>query len=96
MLPRTTQQSHSAALSRESQIEPWLALANTLLAGARARSEMTQLDGSTEPPIHAPAPRLAAEGLDVRKKPPLSKEEECFLECTLGLRHEVKGVVAVR
>ncbi|MGA8763284.1 MAG: hypothetical protein WB562_10510, partial [Candidatus Sulfotelmatobacter sp.] len=32
-------------------------------------------------PIHAPAPNLATaqRGLDVRKNPPLSKEEKCFL-----------------
>ena len=79
MLPRTTQQSYSAALGRESQIEPWLAFANTLLAGAKSSHGTTQPKMLPQP-IHAPAPSLAAaqRGWMSEKKPPSKKEGEVF------------------
>src|SRR5712671_6583164 len=76
MLPRTTQQSYSAALGRESQIEPWLATANPLLAGAKARTAPRPQCSATGPVQQRNL--AAAEGLDVRKNPPLSKEEKSF------------------
>src|SRR5437879_11010642 len=45
MLPRTTQQSHSAAPWREPQIEPWLAmLPPRCLSALRARPNERQVD----------------------------------------------------
>src|SRR5579863_2954472 len=66
MLPRTTQQSYSAALGRESQIEPWLALGQP--TACRRKSSHEPAPQCSRKPIHAP-PRnpAAAEGLDVRK-----------------------------
>ncbi len=75
MLPRTTQQSYSAALGRESQIEPWLAFGQHA-ACRRKSSHGTMRKPMLRSPI--PAQNEAAEELDVRKNPPLSKEEECF------------------
>jgi len=70
MLPRTTQQSYSAALVRESQIEPWLAFANTLLAGAKSSHGTTQPKMNPQPDLRSGTKVDAAEkGLDVRKKP---------------------------
>ena len=45
MLPRTTQQSHSATPRREPQIEPWLANAPpSCLSALRARPNERQVD----------------------------------------------------
>src|SRR5271165_5073840 len=77
MLPRTTQQSHSAALGRESQIEPWLAIANTLLAGAKARSERRNQDAAATD-SRSSTKSCRRRGAGSQKKTPLSKEEECF------------------
>src|ERR1700734_1624174 len=79
MLPRTTQQSYSAALVRESQIEPWLALANTLLAGAKSSHGTTQPKMNPQPDLRSGTKVDAAEkGLDVRKKTFLGIREKCF------------------
>src|SRR5712691_3781248 len=78
MLPRITQSSYSAALGRESQIEPWLAVGQHA-ACRREGSHGTTQTRCSRNPIHAPAPNLAAaEGLDVRKNPPLRRTEKCF------------------
>ena len=79
MLPRTTQQSYSAALVRESQIEPWLAFANTLLAGAKSSHGTTQPKMNPQPDLRSGTKIDAAEkGLDVRKKTFLGIREKCF------------------
>jgi hypothetical protein len=79
MLPRTTQQSYSAALVRESQIEPWLAFANTLLAGAKSSHGTTQPKMNPQPDLRSGTKVDAAEkGLDVRKKTFLGIREKCF------------------
>ena len=67
------------AIGRESQIEPWLAFANTLLAGAKSSHGTTQPKMNPQPDLRSGTKVDAAEkGLDVRKKTFLGIREKCF------------------
>src|ERR1700693_3466683 len=77
MLPRTTQQSYSAALGRESQIEPWLAICQPAACRREARTEPRNTHDDPNPDPRS-GTLAAAEGLDVRKKPSSKKEGEVF------------------
>ncbi len=83
MLPRTTQQSYSAALGRESQIEPWLAIGQPT---ACRREEFARNDATVDEPAtrstlrHQVDQDAAEKGLDVRKKPSWEYGEVFFLD----------------
>src|SRR5258708_9634149 len=78
MLPRITQSSYSAALGRESQIEPWLAVGQH---AACRREELPRNDANQMLP--QPDPRSGAEpcrrrGAGCQKKPSSKKDGEVF------------------
>ena len=78
MLPRTTQQSNSAALGRESQIEPWLALGQH---AACRREELPRNDANQM--LSQSDPRSGAEpcrrrGAGCQKKPSSKKDGKVF------------------
>src|SRR5258708_9764771 len=78
MLPRITQSSYSAALGRESQIEPWLAVGQH---AACRREELPRNDANQMLP--QPDPRSGAEpcrrrGAGCQKKPSSKKDGKVF------------------
>ena len=79
MLPRTTQQSHSAAPRRESPIEPWLAHRHrsACVASAPERRRRMEVKTTSEPRDlrHSATPR----GWMSRKLPFLPSKGKCFL-----------------
>ena len=77
MLPRTTQQSHSAAPRREPQIEPWLAKANELLVGAQrtnATNANPEMRADANNTIEAASQLLAGAGCQVKQNLPAKGE----------------------
>jgi hypothetical protein len=79
MLPRITQKSNSAALRRESQIEPWLAISQPTACRREdgARNHPTQMLREIRSTLqHQALP--SQRGLDVRKNLP-GNGEKCFL-----------------
>ena len=77
MLPRTTQQSHSAAPRRESPIEPWLALRPPLglCSFSTERRRSVDVKTTSEPRIYA---TRQPQGLDVRELPLFPAKGEVF------------------
>src|SRR5271157_781451 len=75
------------AIGLESQIEPWLAIATTLLAGAKKPHGITQnFMGSTASDGRGPCESRSGtescrcmRGLDVRTLLPRQRREKCFL-----------------
>src|SRR5271167_2151276 len=62
MLPRITQQSHSAAPRRESQIEPWLALRHRQACVASAPNDRCSVDVKTITELRTSATKLDQRG----------------------------------
>src|SRR5271167_1551470 len=79
MLPRTTQQSHSAALRRESQIEPSLALRHRPACAASAPNDRCSVDVKTITELRTSATKLDARGWMSENYPSLQPREKCFL-----------------
>ena len=82
MLPRTTQQSHSAAPRREPQIEPWLAmLPPSCLSAPRPRPNQRQVRTRkcvmTRTSRSKPC-RSGQQGLDAKKNKTSLRRVKCF------------------
>ena len=79
MLPRITQQSHSAAPRRESQIEPWLANSPPPGLCSFSTEKRRSADVKTTRELRISAPQACPQGLDVRELFPFQRREKCFL-----------------
>src|SRR5664280_2809700 len=79
MLPRITQQSHSAAPRRESQIEPWLAHRHRQACAASATERRRSVGMKTERQLRISATRHDPKGLDVKELSSSQRREKCFL-----------------
>jgi hypothetical protein len=79
MLPRITQESHSAALRRESQIEPWLANGHRKACAASASEGCRNAEMKTVRQMRLVATKHDEKGLDARELPRLQRWEKCFL-----------------
>ena len=79
MLPRITQQSHSAAPRRESQIEPWLAMCHRQACVASGTERRCSVDVKTTRELRISATKHDARGWMSENYPFLQRREKCFL-----------------
>src|ERR1019366_2383622 len=79
MPPRTTPQSHSAALRRESQIEPWLAHRHRQACAASATERRRSAGMKTTTALPISAARHDQRGWMSENYSRLQRREDCFL-----------------
>src|SRR5271166_5587655 len=79
MLPRITQQSHSAAPRRESQIEPWLAMCHRQACVASGTEGRCSVDVKTTRKLRISAIKQDERGWMSENYLFLQQREKCFL-----------------